>query len=64
MDISETIKFRDICSLLNRVRKTDNKDKKCRIIKQYYASFCKHRERFREEQKLKPDMPEVSDLDF
>ncbi|XP_061401399.1 DNA ligase 4-like, partial [Musca vetustissima] len=58
MEISETIKFRDICSLLNRVSKTNNKDKKCRIIKQYYASFCKHRERFREEQKMKPDMPE------
>lgn len=59
MDISETIKFRDVCVILNRIAKTENKDKKGRIVKQYYESFCKHREKFREEQKLKPDMPEV-----
>uniref|UniRef100_A0A1I8PP02 DNA ligase 4 n=1 Tax=Stomoxys calcitrans TaxID=35570 RepID=A0A1I8PP02_STOCA len=64
MEISETIKFRDICLILNRIAKTDNKDKKGRIVKQYYESFCKHRERFREEQKMKPDEPETGRSSF
>lgn len=59
MDISETIKFRDICFMLNKIKNTENKDKKAKIIKQYYESFCKHRQKFREEQQLKPDMAEV-----
>lgn len=59
MEIADTIKFRDICSMFKRIKDYDNKDKKGKIVKQYYDSFCKHREKFREEQKLKPEMPEV-----
>lgn len=59
MEIADTIKFRDICSMLKKIKDTNNKDKKSKIVKQYYESFCKHREKFREEQQWKPDMPEV-----
>ncbi|XP_037824188.1 DNA ligase 4 [Lucilia sericata] len=58
MEIADTIKFRDICSMLNKIKEYENKDKKAKIVKQYYDSFCKHREKFREQQQWKPEMEE------
>lgn len=60
MEIADTIKFRQICSMLSKIKNTNNKEKKTKIIKEYYDSFCKHREAFREEQQWKPEMEEVS----
>ncbi|KAH8387859.1 hypothetical protein KR093_009908, partial [Drosophila rubida] len=48
MDIAETIKFRDICKMMERVKGAKNIPRKELILRRYYESFCKHRESFRQ----------------
>ncbi|XP_064536990.1 DNA ligase 4 [Drosophila montana] len=52
MDISSTIKFRDICTMMERVKVAKNMQRKELILKRYYDSFCKHRETFRQNASL------------
>ncbi|TMW39261.1 hypothetical protein DOY81_015659, partial [Sarcophaga bullata] len=44
--------------MLSKIKNTNNKEKKAKIVKEYYDSFCKHRQAFREEQQWKPEMEE------
>ncbi|EDW00339.1 DNA ligase 4 [Drosophila grimshawi] len=48
MDISDTIKFRDICTMMERVKVAKNTQRKEIVLKRYYDSFSKHREAFRQ----------------
>ncbi|XP_062139065.1 DNA ligase 4 [Drosophila sulfurigaster albostrigata] len=47
-DIANTIKFRDICKMMERVKAAKNTQRKELILRRYYESFCKHRTAFRQ----------------
>uniref|UniRef100_A0A1A9W1G8 DNA ligase 4 n=1 Tax=Glossina brevipalpis TaxID=37001 RepID=A0A1A9W1G8_9MUSC len=58
MEIAEKISFSIICSMLQKIKDANNKQKKLRYIEEYYKSFCKYRQEFRQEYQLKPEMEE------
>lgn len=59
MEIAEKINFSVICSILQKIKDTNNKEKKLRYIEEYYKSFCKYREQFRLQNHIKPEVEEV-----
>ncbi|KAL9877806.1 DNA ligase 4 [Glossina fuscipes] len=64
MEIAEKINFSVICSILQKIKDTNNKEKKLRYIEEYYKSFCKYREQFRLENHLKPEVEEDGSSSF
>ncbi|XP_023176377.2 DNA ligase 4 [Drosophila hydei] len=64
MDISSTIKFRDICTMMKRVKEAKNTQRKELILKRYYTSFCKHRESFRQGANLTVNQAEDGSSSF
>jgi len=58
VDIASTIKFRDICSLFEKIKATQKVANKEEVLKSYYESFCRHRESFRRQTGLNNDQPE------
>lgn len=64
MDISNTIKFRDICTMMQRVKEAKNAQRKEIVLKRYYDSFCKHREAFRQGANLTSNQTEDGATSF
>ena len=54
MEIAETVKFHDICVMLERVKKASLPSKE-KYLRRYFESFLKHREAFRKEIGLEGD---------
>lgn len=64
MDIASTIKFRDICKMLERVKMAKNLKRKEILLGRYYESFCQHRELFRRNINLTSDVVENGSTSF
>ena len=57
-DIAKTVKFRDIVTMLEKVKQTKG-DNKFKYLKRYYESFQKHRLAYRQEQGIAIDTLEA-----
>lgn len=64
MDIADTIKFRDICKMMERVKAAKNTQRKEIVLKRYYESFTKHRESFRQKSGVLVDDAEDGNSSF
>ncbi|ALC48644.1 Lig4 [Drosophila busckii] len=64
MDIASTIKFRDICEMMEKVKAARNTQRKEIVLKRYYESFCKHRLAFRQSAGLTENDPEEGNSSF
>ncbi|XP_037936936.1 DNA ligase 4-like [Teleopsis dalmanni] len=64
MDISESIKFKDICSMLEKVKNAVNVAAKEKYLRRYYDSFCKYRHNYRQENGIGEDDSEEGNTSF
>ncbi|XP_017086488.1 DNA ligase 4 isoform X2 [Drosophila eugracilis] len=58
LDIASTIRFRDICGVLEKVKASKKVASKEAVLRNVYESFCRHRVSFRQESGLTDDQVE------
>ncbi|XP_030379064.1 DNA ligase 4-like [Scaptodrosophila lebanonensis] len=64
MDISSTIKFRNICNMFENMKNAKTTQRKEKILHRYFESFCRHRMAFRQQAGISDNHPEDGKSSF